>query len=343
MRARYRQPLIRLISSGLAFVLVAAGPTPARASLADVVPTVQPKLVKIYGAGGLRGLEAYQSGLLISADGHVLTVLSYVLDSDLVTVTLGDGRRTAAKMVGADPVLEIAVLKVDESGLPYFRLASGVTADRATPVLAFSNLFGIAAGREPLSVMHGWITVRTTLAARRGAYATPYQGPVYILDAITSNPGAAGGALTNVHGQLLGMLGKELQHKDNRTWLNYALPVHEIAVAVGDILAGRKRPAARQDVQLAERPVALATLGVELVPDVLASTPPFIDAVATGSPAAAAGLIADDLVVYLNGQLVRTCKQLHAALMAIEQDEPVGLTVLRDQELIEVVLRAPGP
>ena len=44
--------------------------------------------------------------------------------------------------------------------------------------------------------MHGWITVRTTLAARRGAYATPYQGPVYVLDAMTNNPGAAGGVLT---------------------------------------------------------------------------------------------------------------------------------------------------
>ena len=85
----------------------------ADASFAAVAREVQPKIVKIYGAGGLRGLEAYQSGMLISAEGHVLTVWSYVLDSDDVTVVLDDGRRFTAKLVGADPLTEIAVLKID--------------------------------------------------------------------------------------------------------------------------------------------------------------------------------------------------------------------------------------
>jgi S1-C subfamily serine protease len=56
----------------------------AQSSFATVIDQTQPKIVKIFGAGGLRGLEAYQSGFLISGEGHILTVWSYVLDSDVV-------------------------------------------------------------------------------------------------------------------------------------------------------------------------------------------------------------------------------------------------------------------
>src|SRR6185436_10298238 len=77
--------------------------TAAQNSLAPVVAEVQPKIAKIYGAGGRRGLEHYQSGLVISPTGHVLTVWSYVLDSDEVIVMLHDGRRFVAQLVGSDP------------------------------------------------------------------------------------------------------------------------------------------------------------------------------------------------------------------------------------------------
>src|SRR3990172_8769046 len=78
-----------------AAIVALAATSAARAadSLAAVARDVRPKMVKIYGAGGFRGLEAYQSGMLISAEGHVLTAWSYVLDSDDVAVVLDDGRR----------------------------------------------------------------------------------------------------------------------------------------------------------------------------------------------------------------------------------------------------------
>ena len=62
------------------------------ASLHATIRQAQRRIVKIYGAGGVRGLEAYQSGVLISPEGHVLTALSYVLDSDQLTVVLDDVR-----------------------------------------------------------------------------------------------------------------------------------------------------------------------------------------------------------------------------------------------------------
>src|SRR3954463_8007921 len=106
-----RSPKICLAAIAMLLALIA--PRAARAAkLGDVIRDVQPKMVKIYGAGGIRGLEAYQSGFLISAEGHVLTVYSYVLDSDTITVTLNDGRKFDAKLLGADPRLDVAVLKL---------------------------------------------------------------------------------------------------------------------------------------------------------------------------------------------------------------------------------------
>ena len=84
----------------------------ATGSFADKVNQVQPKIVKLYGAGGLRGLEAYQTGILISADGHILTAWSYVLDTEGIRATLHDGRSYEAEVVGVDPWLEIAILKI---------------------------------------------------------------------------------------------------------------------------------------------------------------------------------------------------------------------------------------
>ena len=103
-------------------------------SVAAVVAANQPKMVKIYGAGGVRGLEPYQSGFLISPTGHILTAWSYVLDTDYITAALDDGRRFEAKLTGADPRLELAVLKIDAADLPYFDLKAAVPADAGSRV-----------------------------------------------------------------------------------------------------------------------------------------------------------------------------------------------------------------
>lgn len=321
-------------------------PGPGHSSFAEVIASVQPKIVKIYGAGGVRGLEAYQSGFLISAEGHILTTWSYVLDTaeDTVTVVLADGRRFDATLVGSDPRLEIAVLKCEAKGLPFFNLDEAANLGAGDRVLAFSNLFNVAAGDEPSSVLHGQVAAKSNLLARRGAYETTYNGAVYVLDAMTNNPGAAGGALTDRKGRIAGLLGKELKNSLNNTWLNYALPVGEIAAAVDDILAGKTRPRSAGDAANAKKPkepVTLKMLGVVLVPDVLAKTPPYVDRVELNSAAAKAGVKADDLVVYVNSRAVTSCKVLLDELTFIDRLDEVRILVQRGQELIELTLVAP--
>lgn len=331
-----------LAAIALSFAGLATSPA---AELGAVIRDVQPKFVKIYGAGGYRGLEAYQSGFLISAEGHVLTAWSYVLDTDYITVTLNDGRKfEEVKLLGADPRLELAVLKLDATDLAHFDLTKAAVAEPGARVLAFSNLYGVAFGDEPASVQHGVVSTVTKLNARRGVFATPYEGPAYVLDAMTNNPGAAGGALVDYQGRLLGMLGKELRHAQSNIWLNFAIPAGELRATVDAIVAGKyvRKPADDAATKIAD-PHNLDLLGVSLVPDVLQRTPPYVDAVAPDSPAAAAGIRPDDLFLFVNNRITQSCEAVRNELAAVHRVDPVRVTVLRGQELIEVTLTLPKP
>lgn len=308
-------------------------------TFAKVVARTETKIAKIYGAGGIRGLEAYQSGFVFSPEGHILTVWSYVLDTDYITVVLDDGRRFQAELVGRDPRLEIAVLKIDATGLPFFNLDTAVELKSGQRVLAFSNLYSVATGDEPASVLHGQVAVKTSLAARRGAFKTPYTGDVYILDAMTNNPGSAGGALTDQQGRLAGIIGKELRSAENNIWLNYSIPVEAMTSSIDDIRSGVIIPLQeKEDAQPAAEPMSLARLGVTLVPNVLPKTPPFVDRVERDSAAEKAGIRVDDLILFVNKRIISSCEGLRGELSFIDRDAKVRLTVQRGQDLIEIVI-----
>jgi serine protease Do len=310
-------------------------------SLRDTIRDVQRKIVKVYGAGGVQGLEAYQTGILISPDGLVLTVQSYVLDTDDLAVVLDDGRKFKAETVGVDPVRELALVKlpIENEALPAFDLAGAATADIGDRVLAASNLFNIAGGDEPVSVLQGVVTAIAPLDARRGAFEASYRGNVYIVDAAANNPGAAGGALVNWRGELLGLLGKELRSRTTNAWLNYALPVDQFIAAVETMRSGKS---VKPDESAAKptEPLSLAELGLVLVPDVLPRTPPYVDSVLPNSAAARAGLKADDLVVFVEGEPTASCEAVVAAVSRREKFDAVKVSVLRDGELIEASLEA---
>ncbi|MEZ6047453.1 MAG: serine protease [Planctomycetaceae bacterium] len=162
--------------------------------LTPVLNKVLPCMVKIFGAGGISSLESYGTGFLVSPEGHFVTVWSHVLDTDRVRVVLADGQRLTAQIVNFDPKRDIALLKLEGEfdSLPYLDLEKISSANVGTRILAFSNMFKVATGDEPVSVMHGVIAAKTELEARRGSYEVPFEGPVYILDAPTNNSGAAG-------------------------------------------------------------------------------------------------------------------------------------------------------
>lgn len=292
---------------------------------------------KIYGAGG-GGLDAYQSGFLVSPEGHVATAWSHVLDVDPVVV-LDDGRRFPSTIVGFEPQLELAVLKIDADELPYFELAEQLP-EVVEPVLAVSNLFGIASGGEPASVMLGSVAAISRLDAHRGTFKTPYRGPVLILDLIANNPGAAGGAVLTRDGRVVGMLGKELRDSASGVWLNYALPASTLREAIAAIVDGRSVVSASPDQPLLPLDQAHSpdSLGIVLLPEVLENTPAFIDDVRLDSPADAAGLLPDDLILLVGSTRIDSQRSLRDTLRRIDRRDPLQLTLQRGPQIVSVRL-----
>ncbi|MFK8115364.1 MAG: S1C family serine protease [Rubripirellula sp.] len=331
--ARWAMGLVLL---GISFV----GNVSAEHPLGKWARDAQKRVVKVYGAGGISGLEAYQSGFLVSPDGHIATAWSYVLDVEPV-VLLDDGRRFESTIVGFEPSLELAVLKIEASDLPFFRVPEDTSVQWGDPILAVSNLFGIATGKEPASVMQGSIAALTELDARRGTFKTPYRGKVMVLDLIANNPGAAGGAVVNVEGGLVGMLGKELRDTQTGVWLNYAVPAQSLRSTIGDIIAGRltTKPVESNPVLARDKSHSFDTLGLVMIPDVLETTPAYIDDLRPNGPASRAGLRPDDLVLLISGKRVESQRSLQKFLRTIDRRDNVELTVQRDTEILPMVLR----
>src|SRR5438132_1477841 len=107
-------------------LLLAALPARADDSLAQTVGDVNKKMVKLFGSGGFKGLASYGTGLLVSPKGHILTVATPMLDTQDLRVHLYDGRRLHAKVLVVEPLLDAALVKIDDDkldDLPYFDIA----------------------------------------------------------------------------------------------------------------------------------------------------------------------------------------------------------------------------
>jgi S1-C subfamily serine protease len=344
MRAR----CILIATAGALLATTLSAQTPFHA----VSKQVNQRLVKVFGSGGFRGLAAYGTGIVISPDGWVLTVAGHLLDTPELKIHLHDGRRAIARVAVVEPGLDAALLKIDKvDGLPYFDLAAAAKTSRAEPgdwVLAMSNQFEIATRDEPLSVQRGVIAAYSKLHLLRGIYDAPYQGDVYVLDAITNNPGAAGGALTTQTGELLGIIGKELKNGLSNTWVNYAVPIgatvevrqgeQTVTLSLPDFVAkgmrGEYKPTIRE--KSAEGPGGYH--GIILVPNVVERTPPYVEDLAPGSPAAKSGLKPDDLIVYVDGEPVVSIATFREIMSKTRPGMTVRLDVRRGEKLVPIEL-----
>ncbi|MFO0807855.1 MAG: trypsin-like peptidase domain-containing protein [Gemmataceae bacterium] len=336
-----------------AFAVVGlTAPAPAQNTFHDVSREVNRKLVKVFGSGGFRGLAAYGTGVVISPDGFVLTASSHLLDTPDLRVHLYDGRRAQAKVVVIEPELDAALIKIDKvEDLPFFdglAAAKRPTAKAGDWILGFSNQFEIATRDEPMSVTRGVIAAVAKLPLQRGVFEAPYQGEVYVIDAVTNNPGAAGGALTTPKGELLGLIGKELRNGLTETWLNYAVPMASkvdvrqgeqiVTVSMSEFLEKGMKGEYKPTVRERNRDGTGAYDGIVFVPNVVERTPPYVEEVISGSPAAKAGLKSDDLVVYVDGEPVVSIAAYREILSKIRPGTLVKLEVRRGDKLVPAEL-----
>ena len=351
--------ILRILS--LVLVVGVVSNLPGQESLSQVFNKTYPKVVKLYGAGGIRGLAGYGTGVVISADGLVLTVNNHLIEGGDLVAHLHDGTRVPVKVLAREPELDMALLKLGSAkqtfdDLPFFDIEEAYKKPILGPgaaVLAFSNAFQIATREEPVTIMQGNIASFGRLYGRIGIFDIPFSGNVYVVDAITNNPGAAGGALTDRNGQLLGFVGREVRNELTNTWVNYAIPVQaQVDVRgpngmsrIGILEMVRKkesyRPAPKADKPVDVEPYT----GILLVSNLIDRTPPFIEEVIPGSPAAIAGIKADDLIVYVDGIPVPSINTLRELMFRYKAGDKIRLDVRRREQLIGVdliPLKAPG-
>lgn len=298
-------------------------------SFAAVSEKMNQKTVKLFGSGGFTGLVSYGTGALVSPDGFILTVASHMLDTQELRVHLPDGRRFTGKVVVIEPELDAALVKIDKvEDLPFFDVSQAGKAPLAKTgdwILAISNEFNVATRDEPMSVQHGVIAAYSKLHGRKGVYDAPYTGDVYVIDAITNNPGAGGGVITNRKGELIGIIGKEMRNSLTNTWINYAVPIQVLAKFVTESKAGKYKPIVKP--KNSGGPGGYH--GIILVPNVVERTPPYIEDVLAGSPAAKAGLKPDDLIVYVDGEQILTVTAFKEFLAKARPGTTVKLEIRR--------------
>src|SRR5262249_23780859 len=133
---------------------------------------------------------------------------------------------------------------------------------------------------------------------------------------------------TTRDGHPIGMIGKELRNSLTNTWINYAVPIQALATFVEKGKRGEYRPAVRSKPTEGE----IGYHGLTLVPNVVERTPPFVESVAAGSPAARAGLKSDDLIVSIDGQQVPSIKAVEAMLLRVRPGNTVRIEVRRSDK-----------
>lgn len=294
------------------------------------VEYAQKRVVKIYGATIGRS-PGYATGIIVSPDGQILTAAGIFLTEGNVRVTMPDGSLQRADVIRRSENLQTALLKVSVPTPDFFVIPAEPAAKKGDWVLAVSNAFKVAEGSEPLSVNIGVLSLRVQLDARRGYNDFPYQDDVYLIDAITSNPGASGGAVVNSEGQLVGLVGKVIEGKTTGTRLNYAVP----ADLLQRFLNGDEAPPAVANVPMGEK----GELGIRLFALGGRKSPAYIDRVLPGSAAAQAGLKTDDLVVSINGEVVRDSGDFRRLAEEVKAGVEISVEVKRKNDLLTVKIK----
>jgi serine protease Do len=298
-------------------------------AFASAIAFGQKRVVKVYGATAGR-VDGYASGILVSPDGLVITMQGVYLDGKNTRVTLPDGRQVPAVVMRRNRELQLALLRIDESTPDYFELSDQPTGDQGDWVVTLSNAFKVADGIEPMSVNLGVISLRTSIRAQISPRDIAYEGPLILIDAITSNPGAGGGAVMTDEGKLVGTIGRVINSSETNTRLNYAVPVEILRKFLDNELESAPQ-LATADKQPGDLGVRVFRLGGR-------QSPAYIDRIIKGSTADAAELRPDDLIVSLGGEKIGTIREFDSVMENVFAGEEIIIVVKRGNQLIRVPL-----
>lgn len=299
---------------------------------AKAVKAAQLRTVKVFGAGVGRA-AGYATGIIVSPKGHILTANSVILSGDRIRIVLSKGQVRYARVLRRDPRIQTALLKIDDDTPMHFTLPDKLPADKGDWVVSVSNAFKVADGEEPLSVNLGIVSLVTRIRGKRGTQDVEYDADAVLIDAITSNAGAPGGAVVTTDGQLVGMVGRMLESKRTNVRLNYAVPSPLLARFV----AGKTAVAAKSGKTNSK--TGPVDLGIRLFKLGGKRAPAFVDRVVSGSPAAKAGIKRDDLVLSINGTKVKNVAEYEKLAEDLRGGKPIEVLIKRKQKLMRFPLR----
>ena len=291
----------------------------------------QPKMVKVFGAGAGR-VDGFATGIIVSDDGKIITTQGVFLDGREVRVVTSDGVSYPATILRRNRVSQMALLKINRGTPDYFELTSEPVGEKGDFVVALTNAFKVADHEEPLSATAGVISLRSTIEAWLNKRDLAYAGELVLIDAITSNPGAGGGAVIMGDGRLVGMVGKVIKGSETNTRLNYAIPSSVLLEFVNGTLEETSQK------ETVKKSAGNADLGIKLFKLGGRSDPAYIDRVRRGTPAKEVGLKADDMIVSLGGEQIGTVKDYEQALQKLHPGEEVFIIVKRGRELKRIAI-----
>lgn len=323
-----------------------ADPKSAEADSAFAVAAklAQKRTVKVYG-GGVGRVIGYGTGVIVSPNGEILVAQGAQLSASSLRVTLANGETHPAQVVRRSAALQTALLKIEAETPDHFDLSKPSEAGPGDWILAVSNAFKVAEGTEPLSLNVGVYALRTQLKGRRGVQDIPYSGDLILLDAITSNPGAAGGAVVDAEGMLVGMIGRLIEDKGTNTRINYAAPADRLAKFLAGVeeaaVAGNDSPGGAQVTPgiNGNKPV---DLGIRLFRLGGRKGSAYVDRVIPNSAAAKAGVRTDDLILAVNGQTIRTNEEFEKAVANLPAIPEITLDVKRKNQVLTLRLPLSG-
>jgi serine protease Do len=275
------------------------------------------------------------SGFIISSDGYILTNNHVVDEADKLTVKLVDKRTFTAKVVGKDPDTDVAVIKIDATGLPTVQLGNSDETKIGEWVLAVGNPLG-----EEFA-----FTVTAGIVSAKGRRLPDLQADRlysigdFIQTDAAINPGNSGGPLVNIRGQVIGINSAIASPTGTYAGYGFAIPINLVRTVSEQLIAHGKVTRAILGVSIRDAdPDDAAYVGLDAIEGVVVQ-----DYSSDDSPAKKAGIQPGDVIVAIDGQPVKYVAQLQQIVGFKRPGEKVELTVVRkggQQQSIPVVLGA---
>jgi len=254
--------------------------------------------------GSEQVVEGYGSGFIISPDGVVITNQHVTQGAEQIVVTTRDGRDLPAKILGEDPLTDIAVLKVEGSGLPTAPIGNSSDLLIGEWVVAVGNPFAYLLGNAEPTVTAGVVS-----AVGRNLLPSQGQSGIYVGMIQTDapiNPGNSGGPLANALGEVVGVNSSIFTSSGGSVGIGFAIPI-ERALRVADEL--------RRYGKVRRAWVGLDVAGAEDLRGWKRVGGLRVTQVAAGGPAGRAGVVVGDVLVSARGRRLRTFLDWEAVML----------------------------